>query len=80
MKKDFQRHPLDMKSWLLERRYSKEIIDSQMAKVKFGQKKSRKLKSLTGVSFAITYHPKLREIASIVKKYQNILCLEETVK
>ena len=38
--RDFQRHALDMKSWFLERGYSKEMIDSQMAKVKFGQKKS----------------------------------------
>ena len=62
-----------MKSWFLETGYSKEIIDSQMIKVKFEQKKSRKLKSGTGVPVVITYHPKLREIARIMKKYQNIL-------
>ena len=48
--------------------------------MKFGQKKSRDLKSITGVSFVITYHPRLREIASIMKKYQNILYQDETVK
>ena len=32
-------------------------------KVKFGQKKSRELKSVTGVLFVITYRPKLKEIA-----------------
>ena len=58
-----------MKSWFLERGYSKEMIDSQMAKVKFGQKKSRELESVTGIPFVIAYHPKLREIASIMKKY-----------
>ena len=62
-----QRHILDMKPRFLERGYSKGMIDSQMAKVKFGQKKSRELKSVTGVPFVITYHPKLREIASIWK-------------
>ena len=45
------------------------MIDSQMEKVKFGQKKSRELKSVTGVPFVTAYHPKLREIASIMKKY-----------
>ena len=65
----FQRHALDMKSWFLERGYSKKMIDSQMEKVKFGQKKSRELKSVTGVPFVTAYHPKLREIASIMKKY-----------
>ena len=56
------------------------MIDSQMAKVKFGQKKSRELKSVTGAQFVITCHPKLREIASIMKKYQNFLYQDETVK
>ena len=51
-----------------------------MALVKFGQKKSRELKSVTGVPFVITYHPKLRETASIMKKCQNILYQDETVK
>ena len=69
-----------MKPWFLERRYSKEMIDSQMAKVKCGQKKSRKLKSVAGVPFVTTFHPKLREIASIMKKYQNVLYQDETVK
>ena len=69
-----------MKSWFLERGYSKKMIGSQMEKVKFGQKKSRKLKSVTGVPLVIIYHPKLTEIASIMKKYQNILYQDETVK
>ena len=56
------------------------MIYSQMAKGNFGQKKIRELKSVTGVPFVITYHPKLREIASIMKKYQNILYQDETVK
>ena len=68
--RDIQRHALDMKSWFLERGYSKKMIDSQMAKVKFGKKKSRGLKAVTGLPFVITYHPKLGEIASIMKKYQ----------
>ena len=48
--------------------------------MKFGQKKSYELKSVTGVPFFVTYHPKLREIAIIMKKYQNILYQDETVK
>ena len=50
-----------------------------MGKVKFGQKKSRELKSVTDVPFVITYHPKLREIVSIMKKYQNTLYQDEIV-
>ena len=77
--RDIQRHALDMKSWFLERGYSKKMIDSQMAKVKCGKKKRRGLKAVTGLPFVITYHPKLEEIASIMKKYQNILYQDETV-
>ena len=61
----------DMKLWLSERGYSKEIIDSEMA---------WELKSVTGVPFVITYHPKLRQIASIMKKYQNILHQDQSVE
>ena len=78
--RDFQRHALDMKSWILERGYSKEMIDSQMRNVKFGRKKSRELQSVTGVPFVITYHPKLKQRASIMGKHQNILYQDETVK
>ena len=69
-----------MKSWFLERGYSKEMTDSQMAKVKFGQKKSQELKLVTGVPFVITYNPKLRKIASVIKEYQNILYQDEIIK
>ena len=69
-----------MKSWFLEKGYSKEMIDSQMAKVTFGQKKSRELKSVTGVPFVITYHQKRKQITSIMKKSQNILDQDETFK
>ena len=34
---DFDKHALNMKSWFLERGYSKQMIASQMGKVKFGQ-------------------------------------------
>ena len=56
------------------------MIYSQMAKVKFGQKKIRELKSVTGVPFFVTYHPTFREMASTIKKYQNLLYNDETVK
>ena len=61
-------------------RKSTEMIDSQMTKVKFEMKKSQELKSVTGTPFVITFHPKLREIAIIMKKYQNNFHQDETVK
>ena len=35
---DFDKHGLNMKSWFLERGYWKQMIDSQMGKIKFGQR------------------------------------------
>ena len=34
---DYDKHALNMKSWFLEMGYSKQMIDSQMGKIKFGQ-------------------------------------------
>ena len=52
------------------------MIYSQMAKVKFGQKLIRELKSVADVPFVIKYQPKF----SIIKRYQNILYQDGTVK
>ena len=35
---NFDKHALYMKSYFLEKRYSKQMTDSQMEKVKFGQR------------------------------------------
>ena len=77
---DFDKLALNMKSWFLERGYSKQMIDSQMGKVKFGQR----LKALKGskqagfgAPFVITYHPKLNKIMKIMKKLEHLLCQDE---
>ena len=47
-----------MKSWFLKRGYLKQIIDSQMGKVKFGQRlKTGGKQAGFDVPFVITYHP-----------------------
>ena len=63
---DFDKHALNMKSWFLERGYSKQMIDSQMVKV--GSKQAA-----FGVPFVITYHPKLKKILKIMKKLDHLL-------
>ena len=75
---DFDKHVLNMKSWLLERGYSKQMIDSQMGKVKFGQRlKAGSKQAGFGVPFVITYHPKLKKI---MKKLEHLLYQDESVK
>ena len=78
---DFDKHALDVKSWLLERGYSKRMIDSQMGKVKFGPRLEPGSKQAgVGVPFVITYHPKLKKIAQIIKKLEHLLYQDESVK
>ena len=70
-----------MISWFLERGYLKQMIDSQMGKVKFGQRlKVGGKQAGCGVPFVIKYHPKLKKIAQIMKKLENLLCQDESVK
>ena len=78
---DFDKHALNMKSRFLGRGYSKHMIDSQMGKVKFGQRlKAGSTQAGVGVTVVITYHPKLKKIAKIMKKLEFLLYQEETVK
>ena len=57
---NFDKHELNMKSWSLERGYLKQMIHSQMGKVKFGQKlKAGSKQAVVGVPFVITYQPKV---------------------
>ena len=75
---DFDKHVLNMKSWFLERGYSKQMIDSQMGKVKFSQRlKAGSKQTAFGVPFVITYHPKLKKI---MKKLEHLLYQDESVK
>ena len=78
--RDFDTHALNMKSWFLDRGYSKQMIDSQMEKVRFGQKKVQSKKADIGVPFVMTYHPKLRAVGQFMKKLQHLIYQDETVK
>ena len=78
---DFDKHALNMKSWFLERGYSNQMIDSQMGKVKFDQKLKAGSKQVGfSVPFVITYHPKLKKIAQLMKKLEHVLYQDESVK
>ena len=61
---DFDKHALNIKSYFLDRGYSKQMVNSQMGKVKFGQKlKSGSKQAGFGILFLRTYQPKLKKIA-----------------
>ena len=64
---------------VLERGYSKQMIDSQMGKVKFGQRlKAGSKQEVLGVPCVITYHPQLKKIAKIMKKLEHLLYRDES--
>ena len=78
---DFDKHALNIKSWFLERGYSRQMIDSQMRKVKFGQRlKAGSKQASFVVPFVITYHPKLKKIMNILKKLEHLLYQDESAK
>ena len=57
---DFVRHLVNMKSWFLERGYPSDLVESEMKKVKFSPNVNNKNigKSVKGIPFILTYHPK----------------------
>ena len=78
---NFDKHALYMKSYFLEKRYSKQMTDSQMEKVKFGQRlKAGSKQKGVGVPFAITYYPRPKKIAQIMKNLEHLLYQDESVK
>ena len=69
-----------MKAWFLEREYSKQMIDSQVGKVEFGQRLKAGKQAGVGVPFVITYHLKFKKIVQIMKKLEQLLYQDESVK
>ena len=57
------------------------MIDSQIGKVKFGQKfKAGSKQAVVSVPYVIRYHPKLKKIAQVMKKLERLLYQDESVK
>ena len=57
------------------------MIDLQMGKFKFGHRlKAGSKQAGVGVTFVITYHPKLKKKVQIMKKLEHLLYQEESVK
>ena len=57
------------------------MIDSQIGKVKFGQRlKAVSKQAGFSVPFFITYHPKLKKIAQIMEKLEQLLYQNESFK
>ena len=77
-KSDFLKHLEKMKSRFLVRGYPKDLIESEMKKVKFTLKirNTKTGKSLKAVPFVTTYHPKPKSMNRVVLKYLDLLYME----
>ena len=65
----------------MEREYSKQMTDSQMGKVEFGQRlKAGSEYAGVGVAFVITYHPKLKKKVQIMNSLEHVRYQNKFVK
>ena len=71
-----------MKSCFLVKGYPKDLIETEMKKVKFTSKNRniRREKSFKAVPFVKTYYPKLKSVNKVTFKYLNLLYMGKEVK
>ena len=62
-----------MKLWFLNRGYPKWLIDKEVEKVKFPCTSRKRDTKMKGIPLVITYHPLLKDFASVVRKHLYIL-------
>ena len=70
-----------MKSWFQARGYPKHLVQNEMNKVWFNkEKRNTKQSASKRVTFAVTYHPLLKSLQSLINKHLNTLDLDENAK
>ena len=69
-----------MKSWFLDKAYSKHMINLEMEKVRFSQSNNNINELGTEIPFIMTYHPKLKVAGQLMKVLQHVLYQDELVK
>ena len=71
-----------MRSRFLVRENLKDLIESEMKKVKFTSKNrnTKRGKSLKVVPVVVTYHPKVKSMNKVTLKYLDLLYMDKEVK
>ena len=78
---DFMQHKKEMKTWFLKRRYSENIINREMEKVKFEKQLFNSRRVVTkGVPLVIMYHPLLKSVGTMWNKHLHLLRMDIEVK
>ena len=76
----FERYGNKMKLWFLNRGYPKWLIDKEVEKIKIPCTTRKRDTKMKGIPLVITYHPLLKDFASVVRKHLYILYLSKEVK
>ena len=69
-----------MKFWFLNRGYPEWLIDKAVEKLKFPCTSRKRDTKMKGIPLVITYHPLLKDFASVIRKHLYILYLSKEVK
>ena len=69
-----------MKSWFLKRGYPKSLVEQQISKISSADNQNISRGNAKGVPLVLTYNPLLKSADYILKKYLDILYLDEEVK
>ena len=78
---DFNEHSLNLRSWILKRGYPEKIINAEMSKVKFNvDNKRSNNRQKKGVSFVVTFHPKVKVLQNIINKHLYLLYMNDEVE
>ena len=79
---NFRKHISKMKTWFLRRGYPKNLVQSEMKKVKFSHVSNSKFlkRTLERIPIVATYHPLINSSRKVLSKNLNILYMDKEVK
>ena len=80
LEKDFNYHKLNTEEWFIKRGYPESVIDKAMKKVRFSEQGQKSKTVEKGVPFAITFHPLLSKLSSIIHTNLYLLYMNQEVK
>ena len=73
-------HVSYIKEWFLARGYPKIVVNNQIDKVVFGRHQSVKKNLESGIPFATTYHPKVKELRELIRNVIPFLCSDREIQ
>ena len=69
-----------MKSWFLNKRYPKALVDTEVTKFKSLNISGDKRTKTNGIPLVITYHPLLKDFVKVINNHLHLLYMNEVKK